>query len=632
MRLGDLLVANNLITPEQLQQALVHQEKTGQKLGEGLITLGVLTEDGLQSFLAQQRKKLRIGDQLVAEGLITQDQLMTALGEQKKSGRKLGQTIVQLGILSEKDFLTFLSEQLDLPYVDLKNFQLRPDVVQILPEGSARRFRAIVLAQNAEGLMVGMADPTDVFVFDELTRLLKSPPRIALVSEADLLQVLDRVYRRTEQMKQHVEALEEEVSRNKFDLNEIIQSEMAVDAPVVRILQSIFEDAVKTRASDIHIEPDEHVMRIRLRVDGVLQEQIVKEKHIAPALVSKLKLLAGLEIAEKRLPQDGRFNIKVMDKSIDVRISTLPIQNGESVVMRLLDQSGGNLRLAQVGIDPEILARFRSHITRPHGLVLVTGPTGSGKTTTLYGALNELNEPGKKIITVEDPVEYRLERINQVQVRTKIGLTFALALRTMLRQDPDVILVGEMRDQETSEIAVRAALTGHLVLSTLHTNDAVSTCIRLVEMGVDGFAVSSALRCILAQRLARRICRSCVEVYQPIDDELIFLRGMIGPVAEKVKLSRGRGCHNCNNTGYMGRIAVAELLEMNKDLADALRRNDAAEFVNRAMKLPGYRPLNLACLTMAGKGITTLSEVMRLSADVEQTGPQALAQARAKSA
>ncbi len=294
----------------------------------------------------------------------------------------------------------------------------------------------------------------------------------------------------------------------------------------------------------------------------MLNEQIVNEKRIAPALVSKLKLMAGLEIAEKRLPQDGRFNITVKNKSVDVRLSTLPIQDGESVVMRLLDQSADNLNLEMVGMEPTLLARFKYLLHRPHGLILVTGPTGSGKTTTLYGALNALNSPAKKIITVEDPVEYRLPRINQVQVRARIGLTFAKVLRTVLRQDPDIVLVGEMRDQETAEIAIRAALTGHLVLSTLHTNSAVATAIRLVEMGVEGYAVASALKCILAQRLVRRICTDCVEKIEPDPDEKILLQGILGARAKGVLLSHGKGCPQCNRTGYRGRIAVVELLEL----------------------------------------------------------------------
>ncbi|MBF0273401.1 MAG: Flp pilus assembly complex ATPase component TadA [Magnetococcales bacterium] len=621
LRLGDLLVETGLISAEQLRQALAHQDRTGAKLGEALVHLGLVTEQALQNFLNRQRQKLRIGDKLVEAGIISAEQLLAALAEQKKSGKKLGQSLAQLGILSETAFLEFLAAQLHIPYVDFKKFSFVPELVKLLPETTARRFRAVVLSRDGEGLLVGMADPTDIFVFDELARMLGQTPRVALVGESQLLRALDLVYRSEGSIREQVVALEEEVGKSEFDLDGIVQSEMAVDAPVVRILQSLFEDAMRMNASDIHIEPDAEVLRIRQRIDGVLNEQIVNEKKIAPALVSKLKLMANLEIAEKRLPQDGRFNITVKGKSVDVRLSTLPIQDGESVVMRLLDQSADNLNLDTVGMDQTLLTRFRYWLSRPHGLILVTGPTGSGKTTTLYGALNALNSPGKKIITVEDPVEYRLPRINQVQVRSRIGLTFAKVLRTVLRQDPDIVLVGEMRDQETAEIAIRAALTGHLVLSTLHTNSAVATAIRLVEMGVEGYAVASALKCILAQRLVRRVCQDCSETVEPDPGERILLQGLLGPRATGARLSRGRGCPQCNRSGYRGRVAVVELLEMRTNLAEALRNKDAAAFMRQAELQTGFIPLHKAALEYALQGITTLEEVMRLVSDVEEEQP-----------
>ncbi|MBF0152503.1 MAG: Flp pilus assembly complex ATPase component TadA [Magnetococcales bacterium] len=599
-------------------QALAYQKQHDCKIGQALLDLKCVTEEKLQRFLAQQRRKVRIGDSLVAQGLISDEQLQKALAEQKKSGKKLGQTLAYLGILSETKFLEFLSKQLDLPFVDVRNFQFQQDVIQKIPESYARRFRAIALAESKEGLLVGMADPTDIFIFDELTRLLKRPPRLAMVSETDLLRTMDRVFRRTEEIQEHAEALGEEMQRAAaFSLDQIVQSEMAVDAPVVKILQSLFEDALQVGASDIHIEPDEQVLRIRQRIDGILHEQIVKEKQIAPALVSKLKLMAGLEIAEKRLPQDGRFNMIVKERSVDVRLSTLPIQDGESVVMRLLDQSGDSLNLGMVGMEEDLLRRFMYFIHRPHGLILVTGPTGSGKTTTLYGALNALNEPGRKIITVEDPVEYRLPRINQVQIHAKIGLNFATVLRTVLRQDPDVVLVGEMRDKETSEIAIRAALTGHLVLSTLHTNDAISTAIRLVDMGVESFAVASALRCILAQRLVRRVCRDCARPYDLEEHEEALLRGLLNaPSGSLPTLVKGPGCSQCNNSGYRGRVAVIEMLDVKGALVSALSRNDTAGFIEVAKKQKGYVPLHMAALNYAIKGVTTMEEVMRLTTEI----------------
>jgi MSHA biogenesis protein MshE len=372
---------------------------------------------------------------------------------------------------------------------------------------------------------------------------------------------------------------------------------------------------VQVGASDIHIEPDESVLRIRQRIDGVLHEQVMKEKRIAAALVSRLKLMSGLDISEKRLPQDGRFNIRVKDHNIDVRVATMPIQYGESVVMRLLDQSGGILDLDQVGMPADILQRFRRNIHRPHGLVLVTGPTGSGKTTTLYAALSEINSAEKKIITVEDPVEYRLPRVNQVQVHTKIGLGFASVLRTALRQDPDIILVGEMRDQETAEIGLRASITGHLVLSTLHTNDALSTAIRLIDMGIPGYMVATALQAIIAQRLVRRICDSCTTAYTPTPQEMIWLRNLLGSQADGLQFRHGTGCPHCNNTGYHRRVGVFELLELDEAMADALRQNDSVAFAHAVKANPGFRSLTLNALDYAVAGITTLEEVLRISGE-----------------
>ena len=406
------------------------------------------------------RKKIRIGDLLVRNKVISEAQLSAALAEQKKSGRKLGRTLIDLGYVEEERLLRFLSQQLDIPFVDLRHYKVRPETVRLLAEIYARRYRAIVLDDAGPQTLVGMADPTDIFGYDELSRILKRPVRQAVVREADLLRTIDVVYRHTDEIVSIAEELNEDLSQHDYDLAQIMQTDEAADAPVARLLKTLFEDAVQVSASDIHIEPDESVLRIRQRVDGILQEQVMKERRIAAALVLRLKLLAGLDISEKRLPQGGRFNIKVKGRSIDVRLSTMPVQYGESVVMRLLDQSGGVLDLEQLGMPAPILERVRRHIHSPHGMVLVTGPTGSGKTTTLYAALNELNRPEKKIITVEDPVEYRLPRINQVQVNSKIDLTFARVLRAGLRQDPDIIMVGEMRDRETTQIGLERKSVG----------------------------------------------------------------------------------------------------------------------------------------------------------------------------
>ncbi|GAB4303412.1 MAG: MSHA fimbrial ATPase MshE [Thiohalomonadaceae bacterium] len=561
------------------------------------------------------KKKIRIGDLLVEHKIISEAQLQSALAEQKKSGLKLGRTLIAMGYLSEDQLLESLSRQLQIPFIDLKHYKYKPETIRLIPETLARRYRVIVLDNAQETVLVGMADPTDIFAYDELARILKKPLREAVVREADLLRTIDQVYRRTEEISSLAEELSEELSATDFDLATLAQNTDVTDAPVVKLLQSIFEDAVQVGASDIHIEPDENVLRIRQRIDGVLHEQVMKEKRIAAALVSRLKLMSGLDISEKRLPQDGRFNIRVKDHNIDVRVATMPIQHGESVVMRLLDQSGGILDLDQVGMPADILQRFRRNIHRPHGMVLVTGPTGSGKTTTLYAALSEINSAEKKIITVEDPVEYRLPRVNQVQVHTKIGLGFASVLRTALRQDPDIILVGEMRDQETAEIGLRASITGHLVLSTLHTNDAVSTAIRLIDMGIPGYMVATALQAIIAQRLVRRICDSCTTSYTPTPQEIAWLRNLLGSQADGLQFRHGTGCPHCNNTGYHRRVGVFELLELDQAMADALRQNDAVAFGHAVKADPGFRSLAFNALDYAIAGITTLEEVLRIAGE-----------------
>lgn len=567
------------------------------------------------------KQKIRIGDLLVKNQVIDENQLHSALEKQKSTGLRLGRTLISLGYVGEDQFLEFLSAQLQIPFVDLRRFKFDITLVQRLSETLARRYRAIVLSDNRGDLLVGMADPTDIYAFDALERALQQPIQQAVVRESELLSTLDLVYRRTEDIASFAEELDDELVESQFDLATLTPAADDSDAPVVKLLQSIFQDAVQVRASDIHIEPDESVLRIRQRVDGVLQEQVMKERRIAPALVLRLKLLSGLDISERRLPQDGRFSLKVKDRKLDIRLSTMPIEHGESVVMRLLDQTDGAAKLENVGMPEEMLHRFRRLIHMPHGLILVTGPTGSGKTTTLYGALQELNEVGKKIITVEDPVEYRLHRINQVQVNPKIDLSFARVLRAALRQDPDILLVGEIRDTETAEIALRAAMTGHLVLSTLHTNDAVSSAMRLVDMGAESFLAATALRAVVAQRLVRRLCDNCYIDYTPTAQEIGWLSGLIGhDRASTLNLKRHSGCHRCNNTGYRGRIGIFELLILDDKMSDALRRGSSSDFVRAAKNSKGYVPLVMSALTDAASGITSLDEVFRVAEQIDESG------------
>lgn len=564
-------------------------------------------------------KRIRIGDLLVEKNMITETQLAHALQEQKLSGRKLGNQLVDLGYVDENELLTLLSTQLQIPFVQLKQFRFDKDLVQTLPETSARRYRVMVLREDFDGLLLGMADPTDIFCLDELQRILQKNLKPAVVRESELLDILDIAYSRASEIATLAGELDEELQESAVDLDSFIADSADSDAPVVKLLQKIFEEALTNKASDIHIEPDEKVLRIRNRIDGELIEQVMNEKRIASALVVRIKLLASLDISEKRLPQDGRFNLKVKHHNIDVRLSTMPVQFGESVVMRLLDHTGGVRSLDSVGMPPNLVTRFRKIITRPHGLVLVTGPTGSGKTTTLYGALSELNKPQKKIITVEDPVEYRLPRISQVQLHEKIGLTFSSVLRATLRQDPDILLVGEIRDAESAEIALRASMTGHLVLSTLHTNDAISSALRLLDIGVDGYLVATALKAVVAQRLVRRICSSCIQNHTPDTNELQLLATIAkGRDFSNLQFKQGTGCPHCNNTGYRGRVGVFEMLELNAELAEALRTENINAFAQAAAASPNFKTLSQAALEYAEQGITSLDEVMSITAQIEE--------------
>ncbi|HCE3715296.1 MSHA biogenesis protein MshE [Vibrio parahaemolyticus] len=553
----------------------------------------------------------RLGDLLVEEGIVSEDQIQQALSAQRSTGQKLGDALIDLGFITEKQMLEFLSQQLGLPLIDLGRAPVDADAVQILPEVHARRLRAMVVARNGDTLRVAMSDPADLFTQESLINLLgEYNLEFIIASERQLISSFDRYYRRTKEIASFAEQLQaEHQDVQSFDYG--IDEADSEEVTVVKLVNSMFEDAVQVGASDIHIEPDDKVLRLRQRVDGVLHETILNEVNIASALVLRLKLMAHLDISEKRLPQDGRFNIKVRGQSIDIRMSTLPTQYGESVVMRLLNQSSGLRPLEESGLPPELLARLRRQLSRPHGMILVTGPTGSGKTTTLYGALSELNEPGKKIITAEDPVEYRLPRITQVQINSKIDLTFSRVLRTFLRQDPDIILIGEMRDQETVEIGLRAALTGHLVLSTLHTNDAVDSALRMIDMGAPGYLVASAVRAVVAQRLVRRVCPDCKTQDHLDESRQQWLAGRF-PNQVGVTFHKGAGCQNCNLTGYRGRIGVFEMLELEHEMMDKLRANDAVGFAQAARRSENYKPLLASAMELALQGAVSLDEVMTL--------------------
>jgi MSHA biogenesis protein MshE len=563
-------------------------------------------------------EKVRLGEILIQQKLLTEDKLKLALEEQKKSGRRLGRVVIEKGYVTEEQISQALARQLNVPFISLKHFNIKREVALKLPETQARRFRALVLDDAGRTYKVGMADPTDLVAYDEITRVLKRDIDLSVVMESEVLRFIDRTYRRTEQITGLAHELEAEVGdATVVDFGALALTPGLEEAPVVKLLQTVFEDAMQARASDIHIEPQEKRLHIRFRIDGVLHLQTEADSKIASAVVLRLKLMSGLDISEKRLPQDGRFNVKVGNNHVDVRISTMPVQYGESVVMRLLSQASGMLGLDNIGMPADMLATLRGVIRRPSGMVLVTGPTGSGKTTTLYAALGELNTTERKIITVEDPVEYRLRGINQVQVNEKIELTFERVLRSALRQDPDVILVGEMRDQGTVETGLRASITGHMVFSTLHTNDAISTPVRLLDMGAPRYMVALSLQLVVAQRLVRVICEGCAADHVLLPGEREWLRVELGDAVDQHRCKRGKGCTHCNGTGYLGRTGVYEMLEMTSPVVEAANGDDIQRFIQAAREAMGGRTLRRHAAQLAAAGTTTVEEAMRITNQYE---------------
>jgi MSHA biogenesis protein MshE len=561
----------------------------------------------------QRPGKIRLGQTLLQQQLLTVEQVAAALKEQQRSGRKLGRVLVEQGYATEEQISGALALQLGIRHLDLKLYSIKPEIVRLLPETQARRFRALVLDDLGAELLVGMSDPTDLFAYDEIERLLKRRIEFVVVNEADVLEAIDRIYLSNVDITDLARELKDDLGDVSIDFGGMADNPALEEAPIVKLLQSVFDDATRLQASDIHIEPQESRLQIRFRIDGVLTLQTEADIKIAASLALRLKLMADLNIAEKRLPQDGRFAIKVKQQRIDVRISTMPTQYGESVVMRLLNQASMALRLNAIGMPDEMVARFRSIIARPNGLVLVTGPTGSGKTTTLYCALAELNSVEKKLITVEDPIEYRLTGINQVQVNDKIDLTFAKVLRSALRQDPDILLVGEMRDQETAEIGLRAAMTGHLVLSTLHTNDAISTPLRLIDMGVQRFKVGSSLQAVVAQRLVRIICDACKVPHALLPTEREWLRLELRNRVSEYDYFAGKGCSRCNSIGYRGRTGVYEMLEMTTAVVDATHDPDPTQFIKAAQAQMAGQTLRRHAVSLVVAGRTSVAEAMRVS-------------------
>lgn len=549
---------------------------------------------------------------MLEEGLVTEAQLDAALVEQTRTGKPLGRILIESGTISETDLVRTLARQVGLEYVDLAEYQIEAAVVAMVSEALARRYQALPVGWDDDGrLVVAMADPSNVFALDDIRAITGHDVRTVVATATQVAETLDRYHRLETEVDTVAQAAADELEILE-DLSGV--QEIVEDAPIVKFVNLLITQAVTDRASDIHVEPTEHNLRIRFRIDGVLHEVMRSPRSIQAGVISRLKVMAEINIAERRVPQDGRISMKVVGRGIDLRVATLPTVYGEKVVMRILDKGQAVLRLEELGFLPETLARFSAAYRKPYGTILVTGPTGSGKSTTLYATLNILNQPHRNVITVEDPVEYRLPGINQVQVNPKAGLTFASALRSILRSDPDVVLVGEIRDRETAVIAVEAALTGHLVLSTIHTNDASSTPLRLVEMGVEPFLVTSALDCVVAQRLARRLCDRCKEPYQPSEAELVQASWPTTDLeaGEWPTLHRAIGCTACGRTGFRGRFAIHEVMLLSEEIERQIIERRSSEEIHKTAVMQGMLPLRSDGLRKVGMGLTSLEEVFRV--------------------
>jgi type IV pilus assembly protein PilB len=560
----------------------------------------------------------RLGELLVRENLISLQQLQKAQNEQRRGGGRLGYQLTKLGYIDENELTAFLSRQYGVPPINLTEFEIDREVIKLIPKEVAEKHMCLPVNRAGSSLIVAMSDPSNIFAIDDIKFLTGYNVEVMVASEQAIKQAIEAYYEGPAESYEDVlgdfDISEIEFGAEEEDINVVELEKSSEDAPVVRLVNLVLIDAIKKGASDIHIETYEKEMRVRYRIDGVLYEVMKPPMKLKNAVVSRLKIMASLDIAERRLPQDGRIKMKIgKGREMDFRVNALPVLFGEKVVLRLLDKSNLELDMTRLGFDVKPLGDFKEAIHRPYGMVLVTGPTGSGKTTTLYSALAELNDSETNISTAEDPVEYNLKGINQVQINEDVGLSFAAALRAFLRQDPDIIMVGEVRDFETAEIAVKAALTGHLVLSTLHTNDAPSTVSRLLNMGVEPFLVAASVNLILAQRLARRVCAECKQEIEPSPQALIDL-GMRPELAQSVKLYKGAGCRNCADTGYKGRVALYEVMPFGDTLREfVLNGASAAELKAEAIR-QGMQTLRQAGLGKLADGMTTVDEVVRNTA------------------
>ncbi|MBI4590809.1 MAG: type IV-A pilus assembly ATPase PilB [Candidatus Rokubacteria bacterium] len=565
----------------------------------------------------------RLGDLLVNEGLISQEQLQRTLSEQKGTNEKLGSILVRLGIIHEDQLIAFLSRQYGIPSITLSQLDIDPEVVKLVPAQIAKKYEVLPVKRTGNALTLAMADPTNVFALDDVAFMTNLQVLPVVASQGAIRKAIDRIYEsKIDALSEAISAIEgeapdvevleggEDAAPSKVDIFEL--KDASEEAPVVKLVNLILTDAIRRGASDIHLEPYEKVFRVRYRIDGVLQEMMAPPKRLEAALLSRVKIMSNLDIAERRLPQDGRIKIRYSSREIDLRVSTLPTIFGEKIVMRILDKEALTLDLSKLGFDDWSMENFKKAIHSPYGMILITGPTGSGKTTTLYSAVHTINSPDINIMTAEDPVEYNLKGINQVQVSEEIGRTFAAVLRSFLRQDPDVILVGETRDLETAQIAVRAALTGHLVFSTLHTNDAAGTIARLQDMGIPPFLVASSVLLVLAQRLARKVCKECRQPYEA-DEESLTPYGHVPQGLGRVTLYKGKGCEVCNFTGMRGRTAIYEVMPVTTEVRELILRGANTTELRELTIQQGMKTLRQAGLLKVLEGVTTAEEILRVT-------------------
>ena len=559
----------------------------------------------------------RIGELLVKENLLSAEQLRQAREESKQSGARLGAQITKLGFLQESELSDFVAKQYSVPAIDLEEFDVDPEVIQLIPEEVALKHTVLPVNRAGSTLILATADPSNIFAIDDIKFLTGYNVEVVVATDDEIKRAIDKYYDQSSTLTDVMSDFDDSEMELVHDADDVDLQELekeSEDAPVVKLVNLILTDAVKREASDIHVEPYEKEFRVRYRIDGVLYEVMKPPLKLKNAITSRLKIMSELDIAERRLPQDGRIKLKLgRGREMDYRVSVLPTLFGEKTVLRLLDKSNLQLDMTKLGFEVPQLEDFKHSIHQPYGMVLVTGPTGSGKTTTLYSALSELNKESENLSTAEDPVEFNLGGINQVQMHEDIGLNFAAALRSFLRQDPDIIMVGEIRDFETAEIAVKAALTGHMVLSTLHTNDAPSTVNRLLNMGIEPFLVASSVNCIVAQRLARQICQECKEPDDEVTAEALVEAGMTEEAAKAATPMRGRGCRNCSETGFKGRIALYEVMVIGEELKEfVLNGASATELKREAIRL-GMVTLRQSVLHKLSEGTTTLGEVFRVS-------------------